>query len=120
MKNSSATLFLFCLLVGSLSSWAQTNQTTTGKVGAIQIDSSGVVFVTLEGAPFLCATATTRFFARLHTDMPGRTAEAVRNQLSILTAAKLSGRSVSIVASDATSVGPNSGGFCNLLVVSLP
>lgn len=108
------------LLLSSTPAYAQATQLTTGRVATIQIDPVGVIYITLEGAPFLCGTATSRIFARLHTDYPGRNAEAVRNQLSLLTAAKLSSRTINIVAQNATTSAPNSQGYCTLLTVDVP
>ena len=89
------------------------DKTTPGVIDDIQLHGYGTIYVRLAGQPNLCNSAANKTFATItKNDISGRDADVVKNQLSALLAAKLAGKSVTLVAGDGVD-------YCVLKVVDL-
>jgi hypothetical protein len=72
-----------------------TDKWTNGKIGVIVVNPNAVLFA-LEGYPPLCASASGDGTGWVTLTTNYNSAEAIRNYLSIVTAAKLAGREVQV------------------------
>lgn len=102
MKPSSLAL---AVIVAALSI-PSTSEAADGKVANLRALRYGKILVSLEGTPDLCSNASNKKIAFAVDGTSGTTVDGVRNMLSVLTAAKLSGKTVRLATMD------NPGGDC--------
>lgn len=102
--NAYSKYMVGCVvLLWSAAAFADGDKVTTGKVALLQAASFGPIRFQLEGTPSLCTLtpasgAGTQVYGDIQIDGTTTTADGVRAMLSLLAAAKLAGRPVTIHA----------------------
>jgi hypothetical protein len=107
LRTAALAMTAFLGMAGVTQIASAQDKWTTGKIAQISVGVSPAGFVfNLEGGPSLCNSAqddNAKNFVAITTNY--MSAEAVRNHLSIVTAAKLAGRTVQVIGLNSNEPG---------------
>lgn len=114
MRNRLLALFSALVVLGLATTASASHSYRSGKVEYIDVYRWGKIHVRLEGNEILCHEAN-KTVGDIVPGQHGVTEEGARNMLSILTAAKLAGRTVRLYVDD----NPGQSGACVISFVRM-